>query len=111
MYCVRCKLSRPKMPRLLSTQPRPACQVQDVPRSHLPPLSPTSEPPRSMATGSGLDPPPHVDVTVSPPAVVLTRRMVEGDEEAYRIFYDAYYERLRRYLLVVASGNEDAVRD
>ena len=37
--------------------------------------------------------------------------MVKGDEMAYRIFYDEYYERLRRYLLVVTHGNEDATCD
>lgn len=37
--------------------------------------------------------------------------MVKGDEMAYRIFYDEYFERLRRYLLVVTSGNEDATRE
>lgn len=30
---------------------------------------------------------------------------------AYRIFYDEYYERLRRYLLVITSGNEEATRE
>src|SRR2546427_4287238 len=34
--------------------------------------------------------------------------MKEGDEMAYRIFYDAYYHRLWRYLLVVTSGDEEA---
>jgi len=38
----------------------------------------------------------------------LTRRMKEGDEMAYRTFYDTYYSRLWRYLLVVTSGNEEA---
>lgn len=38
----------------------------------------------------------------------LTRRMAAGDEEAYRSFYDLYYDRLSRYLLVVAHGDEDA---
>jgi len=38
----------------------------------------------------------------------LTRLMKEGDEMAYRAFYDAYYPRLWRYLLVVTSGNEEA---
>ena len=38
----------------------------------------------------------------------LTRRMVAGDEDAYRKFYDAYYDRLSRYLLVVTRGDEDA---
>ena len=44
-------------------------------------------------------------------AAVLTRRMVEGDETAYRQFYEAYFDRLARYLLVVAGGNEDAMRE
>ena len=30
---------------------------------------------------------------------------------AWRMFYDAYFERLWRYLLVVAAGNEDAARE
>jgi RNA polymerase sigma factor (sigma-70 family) len=42
---------------------------------------------------------------------VLTRRMVEGDETAYRSFLEAYSGRLWRYLLVVAAGNEDAARE
>ena len=33
--------------------------------------------------------------------------MRAGDEGAYREFYDAYYGRLLRYLLVVAAGNEE----
>jgi RNA polymerase sigma-70 factor (ECF subfamily) len=38
----------------------------------------------------------------------LTRRMAVGEEQAYRKFYDAYYDRLSRYLLVVSRGDEDA---
>src|SRR5437870_4720385 len=34
--------------------------------------------------------------------------MKEGDEMAYRTFFEAYYHRLWRYLLVVTSGDEDA---
>lgn len=30
---------------------------------------------------------------------------------AWRAFYDAYFDRLWRYLLVVAAGNEDAARE
>jgi RNA polymerase sigma-70 factor (ECF subfamily) len=37
--------------------------------------------------------------------------MADGDEAAYRIFYDAYFDRLLRYLLVVTGGNEDAARE
>jgi RNA polymerase sigma factor (sigma-70 family) len=41
----------------------------------------------------------------------LTRRMAAGDELAYRVFYDAYFNRLSRYLLVVTAGDEDASRE
>jgi RNA polymerase sigma-70 factor (ECF subfamily) len=44
-------------------------------------------------------------------AAELTRRMVAGDETAYRLFYDAYFDRLWRYLIVVTAGNEDAARE
>ena len=37
--------------------------------------------------------------------------MAQGDETAYRAFYDAYFERLYRYLLVVTSGDEEATRE
>jgi RNA polymerase sigma-70 factor (ECF subfamily) len=41
----------------------------------------------------------------------LTRRMAKGDEWAYRAFYEAYFHRLSRYLLVVTAGDEDAARE
>jgi RNA polymerase sigma-70 factor (ECF subfamily) len=41
----------------------------------------------------------------------VTAKMTKGDEMAYRLFYDEYFERLRRYLLVVTSGNEDTTRE
>jgi RNA polymerase sigma-70 factor (ECF subfamily) len=41
----------------------------------------------------------------------LTRRMAAGDELAYRTFYDTYFNRLSRYLLVVTAGDEDAARE
>jgi RNA polymerase sigma-70 factor (ECF subfamily) len=47
----------------------------------------------------------------SPDVESLTRQMKAGDETAYRIFYDAYFDRLWRYLVVVAAGNEDAARE
>jgi RNA polymerase sigma-70 factor (ECF subfamily) len=40
----------------------------------------------------------------------LTRRMVMGDEEAYREFHRAYFNRLLAYLLVVTS-NEQLARE
>lgn len=41
----------------------------------------------------------------------MTRGMAEGDETAYHTFYDAYFNRLSRYLLVVTAGDEDAARE
>lgn len=37
--------------------------------------------------------------------------MAAGDEPAFREFYDAYFDRLLRYLLVVTGGNEEAARE
>ena len=37
--------------------------------------------------------------------------MAGGHEAAYRQFYDAYFDRLLRYLLVVTGGNEEAARE
>jgi RNA polymerase sigma-70 factor (ECF subfamily) len=37
--------------------------------------------------------------------------LVDGDEIAWRVFFDAYFNRLSRYLLVVTAGNEDASRE
>ena len=41
----------------------------------------------------------------------LTRGMAAGEESAYRAFYDAYFNRLSRYLLVVTAGDEDAASE
>src|ERR1051325_3867078 len=41
----------------------------------------------------------------------LTRRLAAGEEAAFREFHVAYFDRLLRYLLVVARGDEDAARD
>lgn len=41
----------------------------------------------------------------------LTRRMAAGEEAAWREFHDAYFDRLRLYLLVVTRGNEEAARE
>lgn len=51
----------------------------------------------------------------NPPAsltvAILTRGMVAGDEDSYRSFYEAYFPRLLRYLLVITKGDEDAARE
>lgn len=50
--------------------------------------------------------------TTPPPSIAeLTRRMAAGDEAAYRRFHDLYVDRLVRYLLVVAGGDEQAMRE
>ena len=48
---------------------------------------------------------------VAPDIPALTRAMAAGDEAAYRKFYNAYFDRLLRYLLVVTGGNEEAARE
>jgi RNA polymerase sigma-70 factor (ECF subfamily) len=41
----------------------------------------------------------------------LTAAMSAGDEVAYRQFHAQYFDRLLRYLFVVARGDEQAARD
>lgn len=67
----------------------------------------TVEPPHP-ADGPGTadrDPRDTLDVAA------LTRKLVAGDETAYRVFHHAYFDRLSHYLLVVTGGNEDATRE
>lgn len=68
-----------------------------------------------------MDPAPHASSerltpalprpSVSPDVATLTRRLVAGDEAAYRMFHELYLGRLHRYLLVVTSGDEHAARE
>jgi len=53
------------------------------------------------------------DASVSEPLDIraLTRAMSKGNDMAYRTFYDAYFDRLLRYLLVVTRGDEEAARE
>jgi RNA polymerase sigma-70 factor (ECF subfamily) len=47
-----------------------------------------------------------------PPDVqTLTARMSRGDEAAYHEFYKLYFNRLLRYLFVVAGGQEEIARE
>jgi RNA polymerase sigma factor (sigma-70 family) len=41
----------------------------------------------------------------------LTEGMSRGEESAYRDFFNRYFDRLLRYLLVVSRGQEDAARE
>jgi RNA polymerase sigma-70 factor (ECF subfamily) len=62
-----------------------------------------SSSPRPVLADQGALEPLQVDA--------LTRRMAQGDENAWRIFYDRYFDRLWRYLLVAAGGSEDLARE
>lgn len=42
---------------------------------------------------------------------VLTTRMAAGEEEAFKVFHDAYCDRLFRYLIVLCRGDEELSRD
>jgi RNA polymerase sigma-70 factor (ECF subfamily) len=41
----------------------------------------------------------------------MTMRMANGDETAFKEFYECYCDRLFRYLLLLTRGNEDLARD
>jgi len=41
----------------------------------------------------------------------LTRRLALGEDEAFREFHGLYFERLHRFLLVVARGQEHEARE
>ncbi len=41
----------------------------------------------------------------------MTVRMANGDETAFKEFYECYCDRLFRYLLLLTRGNEDLARD
>ena len=45
------------------------------------------------------------------PIADLTQGLANGDEEAFRKFHAAYFDRLLRYLFVIAKGDEDAARE
>ncbi len=49
-------------------------------------------------------PPPAAEISS------LTGGMARGDQNAYRRFYELYFDRLLRYMLVV-TGNEQAARE
>lgn len=47
----------------------------------------------------------------SPDVLTLTARMSRGDEAAFHEFYKLYFNRLLRYLFVVAGGQEEIARE
>jgi RNA polymerase sigma factor (sigma-70 family) len=46
-----------------------------------------------------------------PDVLTLTARMSRGDEAAFHEFYQLYFNRLLRYLFVVAGGQEEIARE
>jgi len=54
---------------------------------------------------------PEDATATAPDIAVLTARMAKGDEPAYRLFYERYFHRLLRYLLVLTRGQEEAARE
>jgi RNA polymerase sigma-70 factor (ECF subfamily) len=58
---------------------------------------------------------PKVEPAASPApsadVAALTSLMAKGDESAYRRFFELYFNRLLRYLLVVSAGREDLARE
>lgn len=66
--------------------------------------------PRAVAGQSGVGS-SAASLCQSPDIAALTRAMAGGDEAAYRQFYDGYFDRLLRYLLVVTGGNEETARE
>jgi len=51
------------------------------------------------------------DAQPSEDIAALTEHMTGGDEGAYRMFHQLYFQRLLRYLLVVTGGREEAARE
>jgi len=62
-------------------------------------------PPIEIITKMATEPKPAPDVPT------LTARMAHGDEVAFREFYNLYFNRLLRYLIVVTNGQEEIARD
>ena len=64
--------------------------------------------PASLCATDAMSSEPAAD---QPPISRLTRGLTAGDEQAFRDFHRAYFDRLHRYLLVVAHGDETLAAD
>lgn len=67
------------------------------------PLLQNPPPPAARMRDEADGPPPDI--------AALTARMKRGDEAAYRAFYDLYFNRLLRYLIVATGGREYAAKE
>ena len=73
------------------------------------PASPNEFAPSFPFRFSGLQTVEKQDTPISSELAIpeLTRLLARGDEGAFREFHSRYFDRLHRFLLVVARGNED----
>lgn len=69
--------------------------------------------PISSAPSGHPERPEELAVNAPPPLdlAALTSSMARGDESAYRRFFERYFDRLLRYLLVAGGGREDLARE
>jgi RNA polymerase sigma factor (sigma-70 family) len=74
-------------------------------------LEPGNELAASAQQATGVGDAGETKLPASLSIAALTQGMVVGNEDAYRSFYEAYYPRLTRYLLVVTNGDADAARE
>ena len=63
-----------------------------------------------LTSGKAVDPSKHASESTSPIAL-LTRKLVAGDEAAFREFHEQYFDRLYHFLLVVCHGQEQEAQD
>jgi RNA polymerase sigma-70 factor (ECF subfamily) len=52
-----------------------------------------------------------ISETTPGPVALLTRRLAAGDDDAFREFHSRYFDRLYRFLLVVARGQEHEAQE
>jgi RNA polymerase sigma factor (sigma-70 family) len=106
----------------------PAGSVSPQPELFRTPITSGHSPPRAV---TGMLPSPNPGDTVSRPLSAremgeadahtsldagaglgeLTGALADGDEPAFMVFYERYYDRLFRYLIVLTKGDEPLTRD
>jgi RNA polymerase sigma factor (sigma-70 family) len=70
-----------------------------------------------MSVGSAFLSPPFETIAKMasepelPDVLALTVRMSRGDEAAFHEFYELYFNRLLRYLIVITNGQEEIARE
>ena len=67
----------------------------------------SKNPHSAVATNANIVPLRETIATVE----ALTARMTAGEEEAFNLFHNLYFDRLFRYLIVLCRGDEELSRD